>query len=103
MRVYSINLMRNNFLIKYKQEIDFTCMQNKILKEGKDKTEKKSTKRKQEWDGKKKNDKQIINKITKKKRIKQQIKNRRILFDNVLLCYKYIIIHVYNNKITYKK
>ena len=48
MRVYSINLMRNNFLIKYKQEIDFTCMQNKILKEGKDKTEKKSTKRKQE-------------------------------------------------------
>ena len=39
MRVYSINLMRNNFLIKYKQEIDF--MQNKILKEGKDKTEKK--------------------------------------------------------------
>ena len=46
MRVYSINLMRNNFLIKYKQEIDF--MQNKILKEGKDKTEKKSTKRKQE-------------------------------------------------------
>ena len=93
MRVYSINLMRNNFLIKYKQEIDF--MQNKILKEGKDKTEKKSTKRKQEWDGKKKNDKQIINKITKKKRIKQQIKNRRILFDNVLLCYKYII---YNKK-----
>ena len=94
MRVYSINLMCNNFLIKYKQEIDF--MQNKILKEGKDKTEKKSTKRKQEWDGKKKNDKQIINKITKKKRIKQQIKNRRILFNNVLLCYKYII---YNKKI----
>jgi len=38
---------------------------------------------------KKKDDKQI-------KRIKQQIKNRRILFNNVLLCYKYII---YNKKI----
>ena len=43
--------MQQLLLIDHEQEIDF--MQNKILKEGKDKTEKKSTKRKQEWDGKK--------------------------------------------------